>query len=220
MWTLLDSTAHLRKIAIDLPGHGKSPLISYQSMEDLARMVLGLLDELQIESYELIGHSMGGYLALEMLRMDTRCESLILLNSNTWCDDPQKQLDRQRVANLVMHSKKHFIYEAIPHLFWKPEDFPKDVEELIHEAAEMTPEAIAMAALAMSRRRDLTDFARQAGKKILIVQGEFDAVVPLEKMRALELDKHCSFALIPASGHMSLYEQQALVQDLLTEKWV
>ena len=218
MWDLLKTEPHIRKICIDLPGHGRSTLSSYSNMEDLARMVMFVLDQLQIPDYKVIGHSMGGYVGLELLRIDFRCQGLILLNSNTWSDEPQKQLDRERVAKLVMHSKKHFIYEAIPHLFWRPDAFTDQVENLIREASEMTPESIASAALAMSRRRDLTGFARQSGNRILIIQGEYDSIVPIERMKALELESHCDFCVIPNSGHMSLFEQPDAVQKLITVK--
>lgn len=188
MWSQLETGSRIRKITVDLPGHGQSPLMLYNSMEDLGKIVMNLLDDLQISEYKIIGHSMGGYVALEIFRMDERCSEIILLNSNTWSDSEEKRVDRQRIAQFVMQSKKHFIYEAIPHLFWKPESLPEVVEELIREAATMEPGAIAMASLAMSRRKDLTQFAQEAGKRILIIQGEFDAVVPMERMRELNLD--------------------------------
>jgi pimeloyl-ACP methyl ester carboxylesterase len=217
MWNKLELPTPLRRIAPDFPGHGESALQSYANMEELADMVLDLLDHLKIQSYVLMGHSMGGYVALEMAQKDPRCARLIMLNSNPWSDDPQKQLDRQRVAEIVMHSKKHFIYEAIPHLFWRPEDHAADVEMLIHEAAHIQPEAIAMASMAMSRRRDLSDFAKESGQRIRFIQGEFDAVVPLERVRKLQLDTACDFVLIPDSGHMSLFEQPDLVRQALNE---
>jgi len=56
-----------RAIAIDLPGFGDSdkPLASYDAAF-FARWVVGLLDALHIDRADVIGHSMGGRVALEL----------------------------------------------------------------------------------------------------------------------------------------------------------
>ena len=54
-----------RVIAIDLLGHGETECLGYvHTMEDQADMVHSVLQELKIRKVVLIGHSMGGYIAL------------------------------------------------------------------------------------------------------------------------------------------------------------
>src|ERR1044071_7202110 len=56
---------HFRVIAIDLPGHGKSDCVGYvHRMERMADVVKGVMDELGLRRYAMVGHSMGGYVAL------------------------------------------------------------------------------------------------------------------------------------------------------------
>ncbi len=209
----------IQAVLVDLPGHGSSMLqdYPYETLEEVALMVSELVTELEISAFDVVGHSMGGYVALEVLHGDSRCQRLVLLNSNTWTDDPQKQKDRHRVAELVKHSKKHFLYEAIPHLFWHPEQFPEEVRALLDEAALMEPEAIGAAALAMSRRRDHTQTALDAGNEVLIFQGVEDTVVPADRMRATGLPETAVYIELESCGHMGHIERRDETLKHMTE---
>src|SRR5512138_3800323 len=55
-----------RVIALDLPGHGRSPGPAPGTVAGLARSVLGLLDALGLETAVVAGHSMGGAVALTL----------------------------------------------------------------------------------------------------------------------------------------------------------
>ncbi len=60
-----DLSKIFKVISIDLPGFGESELCSDKpSIENFARSVQDVLIHLQVESSVLIGHSMGGYVAL------------------------------------------------------------------------------------------------------------------------------------------------------------
>lgn len=217
MWSSLNFGKHLRKICVDLPGHGASEFVENVEIVQMAELVQEVLDALGVLNYAVIGHSMGGYVALELLNHDPRCERIVLMNSNTWSDDPQKQVDRKRVAELVLHSKKHFIYEAIPHLFWHPENFSIQVKALIHEAGAMQAEGIGAASMAMAKRLDHTELARAAGHSVFLIQGVNDAVVPVERMRATALNRSCLYAEIEDCAHMAHIEQGAQVETLVKQ---
>ncbi len=58
---------HATVYALDLPGHGQSSKnIEDPSIEGLARVVISFLDILEISDVELIGHSLGGAIALKI----------------------------------------------------------------------------------------------------------------------------------------------------------
>ena len=52
-------------LAVDLPGHGRSKGAPLATIADLAAWVVRLLDAAKIETAALVGHSMGGAIALE-----------------------------------------------------------------------------------------------------------------------------------------------------------
>lgn len=57
-----------QSITVDLPGHGKTPFSSSQAMDpySLAKLVQKNLSALNIDSYHLVGNSLGGWVSLEM----------------------------------------------------------------------------------------------------------------------------------------------------------
>ncbi|OIP64157.1 MAG: hypothetical protein AUK29_05250 [Nitrospirae bacterium CG2_30_53_67] len=81
--TFLSLSGYGRAIAPDLLGFGDSdkPVIAY-SLEGHAEMILGISDALGVREFDLIGHSMGGMIALiAALRSPDRIGKLILINT-------------------------------------------------------------------------------------------------------------------------------------------
>ena len=71
-----------RVYAVDLPAHGRSDGIGRQRIEDYSNDVLALMDELRIFRAVLIGHSMGGAIALDTaIRHPTRVLGLGMIGS-------------------------------------------------------------------------------------------------------------------------------------------
>ena len=72
--------AHHRVIAIDLPGYGRSSKASYRySMHFFAEVVQAVIDRLHVGRVVLVGHSMGGQIALtHALLHPGRAEALVL----------------------------------------------------------------------------------------------------------------------------------------------
>jgi len=57
---------YARAVALDLPGHGRSTPPGRNSIEAYRDVVLGLLDTLAFERAVIVGHSMGGAIALAL----------------------------------------------------------------------------------------------------------------------------------------------------------
>lgn len=57
-------------LRIDLPAHGKSPLLAVRSFAELAALMRDTIDRLDLAEFDLVGHSLGGALALALA--DTR----------------------------------------------------------------------------------------------------------------------------------------------------
>ena len=220
MWSFLNLQAlKARKVFIDLPGHGKSPLTDNSespSIDFMAKEVLKVLNFLEIDSYSVIGHSMGGYVSLKLKEMDSRCKKAVLVNSNFWQDTDQKKRDRIRVAEIAFKAKKLFIQEAIPNLFGKPENHAEEIDVLIEEALKMAPESIAYSALAMRERKDYTREVSENQTEYFIIHGKLDKLVDTDFIKS-QLKSDENLFVIENAGHMAHIEQSEEVFRILME---
>lgn len=205
------------KLLIDLPGHGKSLLSDpsqIPSMKFMADEVGRVLAFLKIDAYRVLGHSMGGYVALELFANTPegipKPGHVTLLNSNCWSDSEAKQADRLRVARIAYTGKELFINEAIPNLFARPEEFQKEIVALKKEAKAMTSEAIAYAALAMRTRADYTELVVKNPVCFKIIHGALDRLVSVEELHQRLIHKVGKavpeIVIISNAGHMAHWE--------------
>lgn len=210
------------KLLIDFPGHGKSPLsdpTEIPSMKFMADEVAKVISKINPTQYRIVGHSMGGYVALELAANTPKGISkpshVTLLNSNCWSDSEAKQADRLRVARIAYTGKELFINEAIPNLFARPEEFQKQIAALKQEAKAMTSEAIAYAALAMRARTDYTTWVMENPSKVRFIHGALDRLVSVEelhqRLRPAAGQAAPEIIILPNAGHMAHWEATAEV---------
>ncbi|MCJ8289845.1 MAG: alpha/beta hydrolase [Crocinitomicaceae bacterium] len=217
MWEHVELPEGYPAVLIDLPGHGKSnhPELICDSIAEMANMVIDVVDELQLTQFHVIGHSMGGYIGLEIKKNDLRAEKIMLLNSNFWSDSPQKVKDRIRVAEIVQTNQSHFIYEVIPNLFLNPQDFDREVKTIISEALEMSPDAIGKASIAMSKRKDYSSFVREQSADFTCIQGIEDSIVPVKQMRESLEGSQVNYIEIEEVGHVAHFEASEKLNALI-----
>jgi len=220
MWDYLPlQKLDCKKIFIDLPGHGKSELnanFHTPSLQFFADEVLGVLHHLKINEFSVIGHSMGGYVALILKQQVSDCNKVILLNSNFWSDSDQKKKDRVRMADIAFKAKKMLINEAIPNLFGNSNDFKEEIEKLKSEAMEISSEAISYASLAMRERIDFSNEVNSNPSNYFIIHGENDRLIPLEDITSKTKD-HSQLYFISNAGHMAHIENTKNVFDLIKQ---
>ena len=71
-----------RVMALDLPGHGRSPGPGEKSVAAFAARVVALLDALEVRTAVVAGHSMGGAIALTLaLQAPARVAGLVLVGT-------------------------------------------------------------------------------------------------------------------------------------------
>lgn len=222
MWENLSlESIHFQSILIDLPGHGKSKNEDNSpipSMDYMANRVIDTLNQLGIKKYNVVGHSMGGYVALVLKKIDERCKKVVLLNSNFWEDSIEKQKDRVRVADIVFKNKNLFLKEAIPNLYNDQLKYKTEIAVLLKEALKMNSFSIAYASLAMSKRMDFTELISQKPTDFVIVQGEIDVIVPKLIMESKDVLQNVPYYLIKNTGHMSHFENPLEIKKMLIKE--
>ncbi len=223
MWEFVTSQQiPFQAICIDLPGHGLSQLTDDSpSLAFMADEVLKVLDFLKISDFHIVGHSMGGYVALLIKEKRIDCRKIVLLNSNFWEDTPEKKLDRIRVADIVFQAKELFLNVAIPGLFYRYSPDEPAVKALRKIADQCRPEAIAYAALAMRERKHQLQTLLNFPSDFLILQGEYDPLITKEKMDEELKGLAIKIVEIKNAGHMAHTENPSdtalLLIDFLTD---
>ncbi|MFN5635378.1 MAG: alpha/beta fold hydrolase [Flavobacteriia bacterium] len=205
-----------KKVFIDLPGHGNSPLLTGEgdpSIAEMAAHVIATLEDLNITDFDVVGHSMGGYVALELKKREIGCRRVILLNSNFWEDSVEKKRDRVRVADLALKAKDLLIHQAIPGLFFRKDHDIEHIQFLINEAKKMLPESIAYSALAMRNRMDCSSLLSTLPNDFLVLHGAHDPLVSMETMHQKMADLPVKWLAVPQAGHMAFIEQSETVKS-------
>lgn len=196
-------------ILIDLPGHGKSPVLSgIHSMELMAGEVCRVLQTEKIEKATLVGHSLGGYVALACAeKYPNLFGGLCLVNSTPEADSLERILNRERAIQAVRQNKGLFIRMAIPNLFnqVRLDAYKPDVEKLVSAACQMSEEAIIATVEGMKTRKDRSQTLKEfKGKKMWII-GKRDDVLDAKSLKKLAKQHEIPFVEFP-DGHMAMIE--------------
>jgi pimeloyl-ACP methyl ester carboxylesterase len=209
-----------RCIAIDLLGHGQTPCLGYiHSMEKQADMILSLLNHLDIKKFHLVGHSMGGYIALAILEKKPRMvQQLVLLNSTSAEDSEERKVNRERAVAAVKQNHLLFIGVAVTNLFSanSQKKLNAIIEKLKIEAQAIPKQGVIAALSGMKIRKDRTFLLAQGTHDILVILGKKDPVLPYESTKALSKLKKVKLVTL-TEGHMSWLENPETMQEALID---
>ncbi|MCF8365721.1 MAG: alpha/beta hydrolase, partial [Bacteroidales bacterium] len=204
-------SADFRVVCIDLPGHGKSPVYSGSlTMEVMARWVKTVLDNLEIKSCVMVGHSMGGYVTLEFARQYSEMlKGFALFHSQASADTEEAKENRRRTINIVKLNKAGFINQFIPDLFAEEnlERFDAEITRL-QEIASKTPAKGIIAALeAMRDRSGKIELLLNTEIPVLFIAGKEDPRIPVQNVMAQAiLPAHSEVMILGRTGHMGYIE--------------
>ena len=130
-WLFNHSTlaAEREVIALDLPAHGgSSKSLQTGSMEELAGVVDGLLDALNISRIHLIGHSLGGLVTAELaLQKPERIASLTMISSH----GPDTVVNKSFLEAYLAANKRRDLKNVLQQLVTDPELITRELIESI-----------------------------------------------------------------------------------------
>ena len=205
-------SASFKVFTPDLPGSGSLSGISFEpSLDSLADWLLAYTDSKGIDKFVLLGHSMGGYIALAFAeKYADRLQGLGLLHSTAYADSQAKKEMRLKAIDF-MEQKTGFTFlkTAIPGLF--APDFaqqnPEVVDHLVALAAGFTTASLQQYYLAMANRPDRSIVLANAKIPVLIIAGSEDNAAPVADLSAqAALPAICHFSILQNTGHMGMLE--------------
>ena len=213
----------VRVITLDLPGHGISQVLGEcHSMEFLADKVKAMLDTLGVERCTLVGHSMGGYVALAFCeKYPERLDGVVLLSSTPNADSEEKKLNREREIALVKSGKKELLTHTAPQAGFAADnrremkDYIDDLIEIIH----LTEDSGIVALLnGMIGRKDQNDMLRQSAVRQLFILGRKDEyITPAIAEVMVEAHPQAKVVWLEKSGHMGFIEEPTLCAEAILE---
>ncbi|MFH0867475.1 MAG: alpha/beta hydrolase [Bacteroidota bacterium] len=198
-------------ICIDLPGHGKSECVSKaHSMELMADIVKSVLTEESVEECVMIGHSMGGYVALSFAeKYPAIIKGLGLFHSSAFPDTAEGKANRAKAIEAIEKNHSGFIMSFIPDLFAEAnrESLKNEIILMVEKAQMMTKEAIVAAQLGMMERGDKRNVLVNASFPVLFIAGKLDTRIPFEKvLEMIAIPKDSSTLLLHDIAHMGYME--------------
>ena len=213
MWKNL--TPHLLKnnrvISIDLLGHGKTHCLGYvHTMEDMADAVNAVLIKLNINECTLIGHSMGGYVALAYAEVNSeKINGLCLMNSTAQEDSEERKLNRDRAIKAVKHNHKVFVSMAVTNLFAidNRTRLSKEIEDAKTEALKTPLQGIIAALEGMKIRKDRTHILKESGFKKMLIVGKKDHILNTKTLKVQTENTDVQIVEF-SDGHMSHIENK------------
>jgi pimeloyl-ACP methyl ester carboxylesterase len=218
MWKHLtpELSKKYRVISIDLLGHGETGCLGYvHSMEDNAEAVRGVLSELKIRKAVLVGHSMGGYVALAFAELyPTLVKGLVLQNSTSKADSEERKANRDRAIKAVKKDYATFIRLSIANLFSEEnrEKMIADIEKVKIEALKTPLQGIVASLEGMKIRKDRETVLRSSTFPMLLILGKKDSVLNYEDNMVQIENTNVKLATLP-DGHMSHIENR---EELIT----
>ncbi len=187
------------------------------SVEEMASFVLKQAPE----KFALVGHWLGGLVAMEILRRaPERVSQVALINVSPLPETPQVSGGREtRIVRARTGRLDEVMLEEVPvgALYQGP--MLRDVQAMMLEmAAALGPDAFHDQSRALMRRPDQQRALRNTKVRAILICGEFDSICPPRRHEFLaELMPHAEFRLVLGAGHLTPLEQPEKVTQALRD---
>jgi|KBSSwiStaDraftv2_1062776.scaffolds.fasta_scaffold198748_1 pimeloyl-ACP methyl ester carboxylesterase len=186
--------------------------------ETISALAADALRQAPAARFALVGHSMGGYVALEVLRQaPERVERVAFLNTHARADSPEATDNRKRLMALAEKDFPAVIRTLLPKLVME--------EHLAAASGAMTEMALATGRDAFLRqeraiigRIDSRPHLARIRCPALVVAARQDQLMPVELLQELAAGiPGARLEIVENSGHMASIEQPEQVTRLLVD---
>lgn len=216
-------TPSVRVITVDIPGHGISEVKGeVHTMEMVADVLHQMLKSLEIERVTMVGHSMGGYVALAFCaRYPEQLDGLVLLSSTPNPDTEAKRENRRREIALVRAGKKDALARVAPEAGFAEQNrrrlrsYIDDLTECVHITED---DGIVALLGGMMERVDQNEMLRKSTVPQLFILGKKDGYIPVEVAEEIVANHpQAQVAWLEESGHMGFIEEPEACAEALLE---
>jgi pimeloyl-ACP methyl ester carboxylesterase len=194
----------------DLPGFGKSKLLPGQfSIDDVAAILNQWVTAQGLQQAVVIGHSLGGYVVLAMLKQKPDWfKGFGLLHSTGLEDNAEKKESRTKVLTFIEENGVlAFTSNFIQPLFVNAAH--PDISGVRAITIQSAKEAVEGYTRAMRDRPDNTAVIAGASQPVLIIGGMEDKGIPFSSLQEqARLSARVELHLLPDVAHMGMFENK------------
>lgn len=214
-------SSDFRVFCPDLPGFGESPIASDRiTLEEVAVQLEEWMEDNQIHNPIVIGHSLGGYVALALLElMGSRIQAIGLFHSTAFADDEEKKEMRNRtVTFLKKNGVEKFVSSFVPPLFPenRREELASEIQVAIDDAKRSSLEGLIAFTRAMRDRKDRLDMLKNYPGPKLLIAGTEDGAVKIESSRK-QKDAFTQYIELQGVGHMGMIEAKEKTLEVIRD---
>jgi 3-oxoadipate enol-lactonase len=203
-------------VLIDLPGFGadwRTP--APETLSAFAEAVAGTMLEGKQHPATIVGHSFGGYVALQLyLDHSELFDRMILVSTRSTADTPEQRAKRLATAQGLEAPGQKLDVEAtvrglVATKSWEGNSSAVGIAREV--VASCRSDSARGALRAMASRPDLTSVLRSVKVPTLVVWGEEDHLIPPGETRVLaEEIPQATGVGIPGAGHLTMLEAPEL----------
>jgi len=185
------------------------PVTRGERIEEIAS---GLLDELPAR-FALAGLSMGGVVAMELLRRaPDRITRLALMDTSPLAETPQASTAREpQIVKVRTGRLQELMRDDILPTYLGPGAFGAEITELMLDMADaLGPDVFVRQSRALQRRRDQQVTLRKCKVPTLVMCGQYDELCPVKRHTFMaELIPGAELRVLDGAGHLPTLETPA-----------
>ena len=206
-------------VGVDLPNHGKSGPRSIGTLQEIAHLVLSRLDHEGIGDLHLLGHSLGGGVALAVSQIaPQRVRSLTLLAPVGLGSD----MNADFIDGLLSASDEAALKAAMAPLFHDPSGLTGSFVATAFQQLQVPERRSLLAAMSHKlmplgrQSQSLRDVLQGLRVPVQLVWGNSDRIIP--RHHAQDVPLHVGVHLLPSVGHLPQVEAAPLVAALVSHQ--
>ena len=206
-------------IALDLPGHGRSTkAVGDGSFASMAEVVHDTVRELGVTEADLVGHSMGGAIALQLARAQPRlvCSLTLLASAGLG-----PEINADYLQGFTRSRSRRELKPHVGQLFGDASLVTRQlVEDLLkYKRLDGVQECLETLAGRLTDTGDRAEHARRIIDAVptLVIWGADDRIIPAGHAR--DLPNQDRVHILEDTGHMLQMERASEVNRLITDFW-
>jgi len=192
-----------------------APIGQGERIEEIASQLLAVLPT----RFALAGLSMGGIVALELIRRaPERITRLALIDTTPLAETPQfAALREPRIIKARTGRLLESLQEDLPLSALAPGGDSADILALVQDmGSRLGVDQYVRQCRALQRRRDQQGMLRYITQPVLVMCGEYDSITPVKRHEFMaELIPDAKLEVISDAGHLPTLEQPQIVSRLL-----